>query len=230
MNCNINQSWTIEEITQECPPPGWEEFFASSSKLLKSISSRVEETCQRENKKVYPLKKNIFKAFDLLPPKKIRVVIVGEDPYSQTMSNGKPLADGLAFSIPPNGVTPRSLDHIFRSLEKEGFRAPPNGNLRTWVDQGVLLLNSSLTLCAGQPGSNERIWLPFIRKVLDYLGQINPNLIYLLWGRKAQSLSPHITGTIIKSQHPVINGFEGHFKEVNLLLRKEGKKPINWSK
>jgi uracil-DNA glycosylase len=191
-----------------------------------------------ENKKgkiIYPKSSEIFRALNTTPLSKVRVVILGQDPY-----HGPGQAHGLSFSV-PNGVRPPpSLQNIFKELETDlGIPKPRSGNLTPWAEQGVLLLNSVLTVEEGQAASHRgKGWERFTDKVIEILSLREDPIVFLLWGAFAISKAkmirqpPHV---VLESVHPsplsAHRGFLGckHFSKTNALLEKWGKKPIDWS-
>jgi uracil-DNA glycosylase len=187
----------------------------------------------------YPLKNNLFKAFEHTPLDKVKVVIFGQDPYPQAF-NGEPRAQGLSFSVKHEDAIPSSLKNIFKEIQRSypEWVPPLHGNLEGWAEQGVLLLNSCLTCRPGQPGyhSKYKVWMPFIVRVLKSLEIHRPNCIYVMWGAEAQKMSPQINEKSIQltSSHPsglsAYRGFVGcgHFKTINTLLVDQGEMPIKW--
>jgi len=184
---------------------------------------------------IYPPGPLIFNAFEQTPLDKLKVVIIGQDPY-----HGPGQAHGLSFSV-PNGIKPPpSLQNIFKEIESDlGFRMPPNyGNLTYWAKQGVLLLNASLTVRANEPMSHSKIgWMEFTDSVIRKISAGKNNIIFVLWGKFAQEKQPLIDETrhyVLKAAHPspfsADKGFFGcrHFSKVNELLVKNGQDPIDW--
>lgn len=235
----ITQNWTIEQIAQERTPVGWEYVFKEAAPELHDISEIIENK-ERDGEGVFPLKKDIFKAFELTPLDKVRCVIIGQDPYFQTVdATGLPRAQGLSFSVSKEDTIPSSLNNIFTELENTvpGFHRPRYGDLTNWARQGVLLLNMSLTVKPGKAGSHGEIWMGFISKVLYALAQARPNAVYLLLGQQAQKLQKYISdrAPIVTAAHPsglsAKKGFFGAnvFNKVNQLLIKSGQTPINWN-
>ena len=234
----ITQDWTIERICNERPPPGWEEVFESSKLELKEISDIL---CDQEKVygTIYPLKKDIFRAFEMTPLSHVKVVIFGQDPYHDSTSSG-PRAQGLAFSVSECSNIPPSLRNIFTEIKNEypeEFVTPQHGDLSFWAYQGVFLLNTCLTVRPGAAGSHKKLWTGLIVKVIDAINKTNPSCVYVLWGDKAKNLRPYIGGKakILQSPHPsplsAYRGFYGnnHFIEINRLLRESGNHPINWN-
>jgi len=185
---------------------------------------------------VYPPGKLIFNAFDHTPVDNVKVVILGQDPY-----HGPGQAHGLCFSVNDGVAFPPSLQNIFKELEADlGVKPPTLGNLTKWADQGVLLLNATLTVRAGQAGSHQgKGWERFTDAAIQKLSQRRKNLVFILWGRYAQnkeSLIDKANGhLILKSAHPsplsAYAGFFGcrHFSKANDFLASKGLTPIAWN-
>ena len=216
--------------------PGWlnilqEEFEKDYMKALKSFLLTEKET----GNTVYPKGADIFNAFNHTPFDKVEVVILGQDPY-----HGPGQAHGLSFSVQKGVTVPPSLKNIYKELETdiEGFKTPAHGNLTQWADEGVLLLNASLTVRAHEPGSHQgKGWEAFTDQAISQLSRQKEGLVFLLWGKFAQNKSALIDETrhtVIKSAHPspfsAYNGFFGSkpFSKTNAILMAKGKKPINW--
>lgn len=184
---------------------------------------------------VYPKNKDIFNAFNSTPFDKVKVVILGQDPY-----HGVNQAHGLSFSVQKGIAIPRSLNNIYKELKTDipGFTIPQHGNLQEWADQGVLLLNATLTVQASLAGSHQkRGWEKFTDEVIKKLSDLRQGLVFILWGSYAQSKIALIDTQkhhIIKSVHPsplsVERGFWGSkpFSKANDYLIKEGKTPVDW--
>lgn len=183
---------------------------------------------------VYPPAKLIFNALDSLPVEKVKVVILGQDPY-----HGPGQAHGLSFSVPDGVKPPPSLVNIYKELQSDlGIKRSDSGNLINWVNQGVLLLNSTLTVRAGQAGSHQnKGWENFTDAIVHKLADSNTNLVFILWGRYAQNKGSFIDTNkhlVLKSSHPsplsAYNGFFGSkpFSKANNYLISVGKTPINW--
>ncbi|MCJ8208919.1 uracil-DNA glycosylase [Mucilaginibacter sp. RS28] len=216
--------------------PGWlqilePEFDKEYMKQLRAFLQQEKE----QGQVVYPKNVDIFNAFNTTPWDKVEVVILGQDPY-----HGPNQAHGLSFSVQKGIALPPSLRNIYKELLTDipGFKMPPHGNLEYWAKQGVLLLNATLTVRAGQPGSHQKKgWEIFTDTVIQKLSEQKTGLVFILWGAYAQSKIPLIDQTkhhIIKSVHPspmsVERGFWGSkpFSKTNEYLVKEGKKPIDW--
>lgn len=182
---------------------------------------------------IYPKDREIFRALDLCPPQNVKVVILGQDPY-----HGDGQACGLSFSV-PNGVkAPPSLKNIFKELTSDlNILTSGSTDLSPWENQGVLLLNSILTVRAHEPGSHKNIgWSQFTDYIISYLGANYNGIVFLLWGNYAQSKAPLIDPSkhlILKAAHPspLARGafFGSHpFSQANAFLESIGKSPIDW--
>jgi len=231
-------NWSIYDLATKDCPPGWEAIFKDADNELKRTSEVIERD-EKQHSRCFPLRGDIFRAFHLTPLDKVRVVIFGQDPYHSIEHDGNPTACGLSFSARPGMKIPPSLANIFEEIHIEypNLKKFSSGDLTPWAKQGVLLLNSCLTVRNGEAGSHKKLWLGFISKVLKGLGNLNKKIIYVLWGTHAQSLSNMITGkdyTTLESVHP--SGFSahkgffnnGHFKKINEILRERGEDEINW--
>lgn len=188
---------------------------------------------ERAAKKVYPPQGDVFNSLKYTPLEKVKVVIIGQDPY-----HGINQAHGLSFSVLPGVTPPPSLKNIFLELHNDlGLSIPKHGCLIKWAEQGVLLLNAVLTVESGKPQSHaNKGWEQFTDKVISVLNEKKEGLIFLLWGAYAQKKCTMIDPTkhyILKAAHPSpfsVKGFLacGHFSRTNEFLRKQGKTPIDW--
>lgn len=183
---------------------------------------------------VYPPAKYIFNAFDLCPFDKVKVVILGQDPYHEPGQ-----AHGLSFSVPEGVSFPPSLQNIFKEIESDmGYAPLRNGNLERWAKQGVLLLNATLSVQAHQAGSHQnKGWETFTDAVIAQLSKEREHLVFLLWGSYAQRKGAVIDASkhlVLKSVHPsplsAYRGFFGnhHFSQANAYLAQHGLSPIDW--
>jgi len=222
MSVNLEKSW-LEVLEGE--------FEKTYMKNLKAFLL----TEKQNGATVYPKGADIFNAFNHTPFDKVKVVILGQDPY-----HGAGQAHGLSFSVQKGVAVPPSLKNIYKELEADipGFRTPDHGNLTKWADEGVLLLNATLTVRAHEAGSHQgKGWEIFTDTVISKLSEQREGIVFLLWGRYAQNKAELIDQhkhTVLKAAHPspfsVHNGFFGcrHFSKTNAVLEKEGRKPIDW--
>lgn len=183
---------------------------------------------------VYPPSNLIFNAFNLTPFDKVKVVILGQDPYHNVGQ-----AHGLAFSVPDGVQIPPSLQNIFKELNSDiGMPIPKSGNLENWAREGVLLLNASLTVRANMAASHARIgWQQFTDAAIRALSEKKEHLVFILWGNYAiakESLIDHSKHLVLKTVHPsplsASRGFFGchHFSQTNQYLINNGIQPIRW--
>lgn len=239
----VDQSWTIGRIMREYPPDTWGEAFAEALPDIEGIPGGrgLDEILAEDEAKYgmyYPLKKDIFNAFRLTPLNKVRVIIIGQDPYHQTLPGGDPRAVGMSFSVRKSDAIPSSLNNIYKELQNtvHGFEPPNHGDLSEWAQQGVLMLNTCLSVRPGQAGSHGDIWMGFVTKMLRKIAEVRPKAIFLLWGRHAQKLQFLLDSKaiILEAAHPsglsARRGFFGcnHFRQVNDILISMGEAPINW--
>lgn len=183
---------------------------------------------------VYPNADNIFNAFHLTPLEKVKVVIIGQDPY-----HGENQAHGLCFSVQPSVAVPPSLVNIYKELHDDlGYEVPNNGYLEEWAEQGVLLLNTVLTVRAHQAGSHQgKGWEQFTDAVIHAVNAQDRPVVFILWGRPAQMKKRMLTNPkhlILEAPHPsplsAYRGFFGSkpFSKTNDFLIANGVEPINW--
>ena len=210
----------------------WKSFinFETKKPYFKKIKDHLISD-NAEGKIVLPEPKNFFRAFDLCELNKVKVIIIGQDPYH---TPGVP--NGLAFSVNKNQKLPPSLINIFRELESDLGIKNSSGDLSAWSRQGVLLLNTSLSVCAGLPASHSNIgWENFTNAVIEEI-QKKKNMIFLLWGKHAQQKKALIqeNNFILEAAHPsplsANSGFFGcgHFSKTNNFLTSLGLDPIDW--
>ncbi len=189
---------------------------------------------KQQGKVVYPSGDNIFNALNSTAFDKVKVVILGQDPY-----HGPNQAHGLCFSVNKGVAIPPSLKNIYKELQQDlGFTIPNHGNLQTWANQGVLLLNSVLTVNQGQAASHQgKGWETFTDKIISKLNQTRSHVVYMLWGAYAQKKGSSIDGNknlVLKAVHPsplsAYRGFLGckHFSQCNNYLIDNNKSPIKW--
>jgi uracil-DNA glycosylase len=221
MNVQIEESWkkTLKEEFEK-------DYFKQIVTFLRAEKSA--------GKIIYPPGPLIFNAFNKTPFSKVKVVLLGQDPY-----HGKGQAMGLSFSV-PNGIPkPPSLVNIFKELENDlGIPPAISGDLEKWAKQGVLLLNASLTVRQNEAASHSKIgWLQFTDSVILKISELKEGVVFLLWGRFAQDKQSLIDETkhhVLKAAHPspfsADKGFFGcrHFSKTNELLAIHGKEPVDW--
>lgn len=220
MNVQIEDSWK-----QRLAPEFEKDYFV---KLTDFVRSEYQTTT------IYPPGKLIFNAFDHCPFDKVKVVIIGQDPY-----HGPGQAHGLCFSVNDGVPFPPSLQNIFKEIQSDlGTPIPATGSLIRWADQGVLLLNATLTVRAHQAGSHQRRgWEEFTDAAIRVLAEQRENLVFILWGAYAQKKGAFIDRNkhlVLASAHPsplsAYNGFFGnkHFSRTNEYLSAHGELPVAW--
>ena len=215
-------------------PSAWRAVLADAvrAESFRGLADFLD--CEYRTEQVFPPREDLFTAFRLTGPDRVKVVILGQDPYHD---DGQ--AHGLAFSVRDGVRPPPSLRNIFKELHADlGLDIPSSGLLTGWAEQGVLLLNTVLTVRAHQPGSHRRHgWEQFTDAVISRLSETAPHLIFVLWGAPAQSKLPLIDRekhTVICSAHPsplsAHRGFFGSrpFSAVNSDLAAHGMSPIDW--
>ncbi|MGX7031382.1 uracil-DNA glycosylase [Vagococcus zengguangii] len=221
MELNLDKNWQTvlaEELSQS---------------YFKDLWQFVETSYETQT--VYPPKTEIFSAFNLVPFDKVRVVILGQDPY-----HGENQAHGLSFSVKDGVTPPPSLRNMFKELEDDLsiLLMGDNGNLTTWVEQGVFLLNTVLTVEAGKANSHSgHGWETFTDAVIKRLGEREEPIIFVLWGKQAQAKERLIQNNyhvILKAPHPSpLSSYRGFFgskpySTINAQLEQWGQSPINW--
>jgi uracil-DNA glycosylase len=215
-------------------PKSWEKHLESviNSDGFKELSNFLEQEFKQQ-KAIYPEFKNIFRALELVPLEKVSVVVLGQDPYHQPGQ-----AHGLAFSVPDGTPLPPSLKNIFKELDSEFGPQVRSGNLERWTQQGVLLLNTVMTVEHGQAHSHaNRGWEKFTDAVIQTIQEKNSHCVFILWGSHAQAKTAIINTNkhlVLTSAHPsplsAYRGFFGnqHFTKTNSYLDENGKKIITW--
>ncbi len=212
----------------------WDEILEPEFQkpYFKALWEQVE--AEYERGPVYPAKENIFNALCSTPYHKVKILLLGQDPY-----HGPGQAHGLAFSVQPGTAFPPSLQNIFKEIRQDlGLPFPETGCLSPWAEQGVLLLNTVLTVREGEANSHKKLgWTTFTDSVISALDRREDPVIFLLWGANAKEKLPLITNSrhyILSAPHPsplsASRGFFGcrHFSKANTILERLGKEPIDW--
>lgn len=214
---------------------GWDSAMNDNTKLcLEKGITYYENLKNIPHITIYPREKDMFRAFEMTPYDQVKVVILGQDPYHE---EGQ--ANGLAFSV-NNGIkAPPSLQNIFKELQNDmGGRLRTNTDLSDWAEQGVLLLNSSLSVIEGKANSMSKVWEPFTDNIIEILNKKEDPIVFVLWGNNAKRKKKLIDGShhcIIESAHPsplsAYRGFLGSkpFSKINQNLKRFGYKEINWN-
>lgn len=215
--------------------PSWKEVL--KNEFVKPYFQQIPlhlKTEKAQGKMIYPPGSLIFNAFNTTPVDKVKVVILGQDPY-----HGPGQAHGLSFSVPAGIAQPPSLVNIFKELHDDiGIEIPRHGDLTYWAKQGVFLLNASLTVRAGEPMSHSKIgWAEFTHEVIKKISETKDHVVFMLWGKFAQEKRTLIDDSkhlILRSVHPsplsAHAGFFGckHFSKANAWLMSKGIDPIDW--
>ncbi|MFQ3576155.1 MAG: uracil-DNA glycosylase [Cytophagales bacterium] len=220
MNVKIEESWKYRLETEFSS-----EYFAALADFVRS---------EYASKTVFPKPGLIFNAFNHCPFEKVKVVILGQDPY-----HGIGQAHGLCFSVNEGVPFPPSLQNIFKEIASDlGIPIPKSGDLTKWAQQGVFLLNATLTVCENEAGSHQgKGWETFTDRVISILANEKTDLVFMLWGKFAQEkekLIPKDKHMILKAPHPsplsAHRGFLGckHFSQANRYLSEKGLKTIDW--
>lgn len=243
-------------------PPSWKNALqlGADSAIVDELQKpyfiqlirNIEHEYSQNQQQIFPYQENILKALKETPFDDVKVVILGQDPYHGTDSQGTPQATGLAFSVPVGMRLPPSLQNIFREISSDvgnshsrvephtGTRKP-NGDLTRWSKQGVLLLNSTLTVESSKPGSHQKIgWEQFTDRIIQVISGRRQNIIFILWGNHAREKASriHIDSNkhlVLEAAHPsplsAHRGFFGckHFSKANDYLKSKGLEPIDWT-
>ncbi len=214
---------------------GW--FSALSPEFETAYMQALDTFLEAERglgKSIFPSSPDLFRAFQLTPPEQVKVVILGQDPY-----HGENQAHGLSFSVPAGVKIPPSLRNIFKELHTDLAIDPPeHGCLQGWAEQGVLLLNATLSVEQAQAGSHQgQGWELFTDRVIEHVNHSLDSVVFLLWGSHAQEKGRYIDKTkhcVLTAPHPsplsAYRGFFGcaHFSKTNAYLKAQKKTPIDW--
>ncbi len=211
--------------------------FVKDNELGKPYYQQLRSFISSEiaaGKNIFPPESLVFNALELVSEQNLKVVILGQDPY-----HGAGQANGLAFSVNIGQKIPPSLKNIFKELKEDlDYTIPEHGDLTTWANQGVLLLNSVLTVEEGKPGSHQnKGWERFTDNIIQKISEEKEGLVFMLWGNYAKSKSNLINANkhlILEAAHPSpLSAYQGffhckHFSKTNNYLMSKGKKPIDW--
>lgn len=219
-------------------PADWAKVLAPE--FTKSYWPQIESFLKQQataKVQVFPAREHIFRALELCPFDQVKVVIIGQDPYHDVGQ-----AEGLCFSVPPGVKVPSSLQNIYKELGTDlggaAFKKPSHGNLVKWAQQGILLLNTGLTVKAHEANSHKSVgWSKFTQAVIKAVNKEKKGVVFLLWGKHAQDAGKevdkskhHVLATVHPSGLSASRGFFGckHFSKTNEFLKKDGNTPINW--
>ena len=225
---------TVVSIMYDNLEVGWQKALAEefSKPYFVNLVTKIDSSYKKGP--VFPSQENIFKALNLCPLNNVKVVILGQDPY-----HGAGQAHGLAFSVPDNIKIPPSLKNIYKEIQSDiGKPIVETGNLESWAEQGVLLLNATLTVLPEQPGSHQGLgWETFTNAIIKIISEQKEHIVFLLWGKYAQAKAELIDQSkhlILTAPHPspfsAYTGFFGcrHFSKTNEFLRAHKHAPIIW--
>jgi uracil-DNA glycosylase len=233
-----NDNWSnisLEDYTINNTPRGWEDFF--NVNLENGVIPKISTYLVGESRKtdIYPEIFNVYKMFVLVPPEDIKVLIIGQDPY-----HGQGEAMGISFSVPDGVTVPPSLKNIYKELENDGFtvKNKKKGNSIKWCEQGVFMLNTSLTVRAHEAGSHLKIWNDnFTINLMKYMNENCEPLVLILWGAFAQNFSKYFCDRHRKIMSPHPSPFSAHkgffgskpFSRTNKILANKGRDTIDWN-
>ncbi len=229
--------WKLVDIALSVPT--WAPVFQRCCREFPRIETALEKN------KYFPSREMTFHAFEKCPLDKVRVVIIGQDPYPSPDRSGRDKAMGMSFSTPRGNAIPQSLKTIYGEIEssmpdKGPFR---HGDLTKWAEQGVLLLNKALTVTRGKAGSHLELWTGVLSEVISAVLSVRPKCIFVLWGRQAEQLTKDETFRIRDSPYNLVAGHPsplnksttfpfrncGHFTKINSMLQKMDEDPIDWN-
>ena len=238
-----DDKWTINKIAREATPHGWEDVFKASLKEIDNVSRFLK------GQYYFPLKKDLFRAFYYTPLEEVKVILIGQDPYPQMDKTRQyPIAQGMAFSMPRNENVSKSMQNVYKELKREygdDFTIPNHCDLTSWAQQGVLLLNASLTRDPKKSKDDKSqhfdsgLWNNVMKSIITKIKEHNKNVIFIVWGGKAKALL-NLCGLdnvlSLECGHPSPMGrfaripFEGndHFIKCNAMLLEQDREPIDW--
>lgn len=215
--------------------PSWNKILKNEfeKSYFKNLSTFLNKELN-QGKVIYPHGCDIFNAFKYTPFNKVKAVIIGQDPY-----HGEGQAHGLCFSVKPEFKLPPSLKNIYKELSTDlKIPSPSHGHLTSWAKEGVLMLNSVLTVEAKTPGSHrKRGWEEFTDKIIQELNERKEHIVFILWGNDAKKKASQVDRSrhlVLESAHPSpfsVKNFYGckHFSKANVYLKSHGLEPINWN-
>ncbi len=237
MNVTVEEddgNYSIYECLYSKNYPGWSEKLEEHKSAILQLSNLIERK-EKEHGEFYPLRENVFKALEMTPLDKVKVVIWGQDPYPTLLPSGKPRAQGYSFGVDRRDQVPQSLRNIYKEIADNfsSFEAPNHGDL-TWLsNQGILLMNQSLTYCPANPKLYLNLWNRFTYIIIKILNENVEGCIHLLWGKQCEPLIEHIRSREIhQASHPspfsARRGFFGckHFLKANIILENRKKAKI----
>lgn len=232
----------MADATFISPPDSWSKFFSLPQSITHlnhiSDSLKADLILYEDLVPIFPPPHIIFRALQLCPPDSVKVCIIGQDCYHGIDKKlGIPQANGLCFSVDSGCDIPPSLRNILKEINDDLGSSRSNPDLSDWAEQGVLLINSALTVKKSKPESYLELWKPLTDSLIEWLSSNYPNIVFILWGNYAKNKKRFIIGehTIIEGSHPSPlsanrGGFFGgkYFSKTNIALEKYGKTPITW--
>jgi uracil-DNA glycosylase len=228
---------SVYQLLYEKDYPGWSEKLTPYKGAIKNISNIISKK-EEQYGPYYPKKENLFKALEMTPLHKVKVVIWGQDPYPTLLDDGTPRAQGYSFGVRKDDDVPKSLENIYKELKDNFpmFQPPKHGDLTWLAEQGILFMNSSLTYCPKDPKCYLNLWNRFTNILINIINESVENCIHLLWGKNCEKLAEHIhSREVFTCAHPsplsAYRGFFGckHFLKVNITLSRQEKEQINWN-
>lgn len=239
-----DQGLSMYEMFMKRHPLAWSAFFMGAEREIRHACQMVSQESTSNGKAIFPFAPNVLRAFYLTPLFMLKAVILGQDPYPGMSKKGMPKAIGVCFASDRlSGEIPDSLKTVYGELERtvENWKQPGHADITSWGKQGVLLINTALTVEANRPGSHTGYWKPFTEKLMDYINENCRDVVFMLWGKHAQKAAE----TIYSSRHlkltayhpsPMNAGreefqFKGcdHFNLANFHLQDKGIRPIDWT-
>lgn len=234
----VDDSWSIARVAKESPPAGWKSVFQDLTARIEHAGRMVEGLEAKGNYISFPPREDLFRALENTRIHDVKVIILGQDPYHSVDADGQPCANGMAFSVRRGHRVPPSLANIYKELKRSypGFVIPSHGDLTHWARQGVLLLNTGLTVKPGEADSHKKIWRGVVSGLIDNIVEYNPHCIIMLWGKKAEIAASAYPDSLVRlnAGHPSplnrTGNFSGcdHFRQANVKLQEQGHKPIDW--
>lgn len=233
-------------------PETYENVFYETIEELEDIHVLINKS-----KKIYPSKEKIYYALECTPLDKIKVILIGLEPFSSTSpKTGKGIAQGLSYSVDKGENIPPATKNIYKELERDidNFTIPNHGDLLNWTKEGVLLLNLSLTVLPNESNSHKGVWMPFVIELIKFIMNNQTNIVIMLWGKDIQNYKSYFgkkyiswgkdiqnnkgqlnnKNLILEAGHPnpfTVKTFVGcsHFSKCNTFLEKVGRTPVNWN-
>lgn len=215
----------------------WSQKLEKYKDAVRHISGIID-TKVKKHGPYYPLGSNLFKALEMTPLEKVKVVIWGQDPYPTLLTNGTPRAQGYSFGVAKDDAVPQSLRNIYKEIKENFpmFQEPEHGDLNWLADQGILFMNSALTYCPTEPKCYLNLWNRFTNIIINIINENVDNCIHVLWGKNCEKLAEHIRSReVFIAPHPspfsARRGFFGckHFLKINITLQRQEKEQINWN-